>query len=56
MLAPPRYQHTTTTLHDGSLIVAGGFATGFGDFAPTVNFSASRRESDKGPDFESFTR
>ena len=34
MLAPPRYQHTTTTLQDGSLIVAGGFATGFGDFAP----------------------
>jgi hypothetical protein len=34
LLVPPRYQHTTTTLLDGSLIVAGGFATGFGDFAP----------------------
>jgi N-acetylneuraminic acid mutarotase len=34
MLAPPRAQHTTTTLQDGSLIVAGGFVTGFGDFAP----------------------
>ena len=38
MLAPPRYQHTTTTLHDGSLIFAGGFATGFGDFAPNGQF------------------
>ncbi|MGH8095370.1 MAG: kelch repeat-containing protein [Chthoniobacterales bacterium] len=34
MLAPARYKHTTTTLLDGSLILAGGYVSGFGDFAP----------------------